>query len=107
MGKHALLSASSSHRWLNCPPSVRLSESYEDKGSSYAAEDTDAHALCEHKLKTILSIPSKDPTENLTYYSEEMEECANGYAAYIFELVEPYDKRVNAIKCYKASPIPW
>jgi hypothetical protein len=31
---------------------------------------------------------AKDPTENLTYYSEEMDECANGYAAYILELVE-------------------
>src|SRR5450830_491930 len=37
MGKHALLSASSSHRWLNCPPSARISESFEDKGSNYAA----------------------------------------------------------------------
>jgi hypothetical protein len=88
MGKHALLSASSSHRWLNCPPSVRLSESYEDKGSSYAAEGTDAHTLCEYKLKVALGIPAKDPTSNLSYFSEEMEECANGYAAYILELVE-------------------
>ena len=56
MGKHALLSASSSHRWLNCPPSARLGEQYEDKGSSYAAEGTEAHTLCEYKLKKALSI---------------------------------------------------
>ncbi len=88
MGKHALLSASSSHRWLNCPPSARLCETYEDKGSGYAAEGTDAHVLCEYKLKTALGIKLKDPTANLTYYSEEMEDCAIGYAAYILELVE-------------------
>ena len=34
MGKHALLSASSSHRWINCPPSARLCEQYEDKGNN-------------------------------------------------------------------------
>jgi len=88
MGKHALLSASSSHRWLNCPPSARLCESYEDTGSDYAAEGTDAHALCEYKLKTALGIRAKDPTANLTYYNEEMEDCANGYAAFILEIVE-------------------
>lgn len=88
MGKHALLSASSSHRWLNCPPSARLSESFEDKGSNYAAEGTDAHTLCEYKLKTALGIPARDPSSNLYYFNEEMEECATGYAAYILELVE-------------------
>ena len=46
---HAVLSASSSERWLHCPPSARLCESYEDKGSDYAAEGTDAHELCEYK----------------------------------------------------------
>lgn len=92
MGKHALLSASSSHRWLHCPPSARVCESYEDKGSNYAAEGTDAHTLCEHKLKTLLGIPSKDPTGDLTYYSQEMEDCADGYAAYILELVETAKK---------------
>lgn len=49
--KHAVLSASSSERWLNCPPSARLCENYEDKGSDYAAEGTDAHSLCEFRLK--------------------------------------------------------
>ena len=92
MSKHALLSASSSHRWLNCPPSARLCESYEDKGSDYAAEGTDAHSLCEFKLKTALGMETQDPTENLNYYSEEMEDCANDYAAYILELVEAAKK---------------
>lgn len=66
--KHALLSASSSDRRIHCPPSARLSESYEDKGSDYAAEGTDAHSLCEYKLKTVLGIEADDPTEGLSWY---------------------------------------
>ncbi|WP_061212658.1 DUF2800 domain-containing protein [Syntrophomonas wolfei] len=85
---HALLSASSSHRWLNCPPSARLCENYEDKGSEYAAEGTSAHMLCEYKLKVALGIRAKDPTADLSFYNAAMEDCANGYAAYILELVE-------------------
>ena len=92
MGNHALLSASSSHRWLNCPPSARLCEGYDDKGSDFAAEGTDAHSLCEYKLKEALGLPAEDPTENLTWYDSEMEDCANGYAAYVLELVEEAKK---------------
>ena len=85
---HAILSASSSERWLHCPPSARLCEAYEDKGSDYAAEGTDAHALCEFRLKQALGIPAEDPIENLSWFNEEMEECAAGYAAYVVELLE-------------------
>lgn len=85
---HAILSASSSYRWLNCPPSARLCETYEDKGSNYAAEGTDAHSLCEYKLRKALGMGAVDPSEHLTWYNEEMEDCANGYATYIMELVE-------------------
>ena len=85
---HAVLSASSSDRWLHCPPSARLCESYEDKGSDYAAEGTDAHALCEYKLRKALGLPAEDPTENLTWFNEEMNDCATGYAAYVLEQVE-------------------
>src|SRR5699024_3718829 len=88
MGKHALLSASSSHRWLNCPPSARLCEKYEDTGSEYAQEGTDAHSLCEYRLKQALGMDAADPTENLSFYNEEMEQCALDYAAYVLELVE-------------------
>lgn len=89
---HALLSASSSERWLRCPPSARLSESYDDKGSNYAAEGTDAHELCEYKLRQALGMEAKDPTENLTWFNEEMADCASGYAAYILEQVEAAKK---------------
>lgn len=88
MAKHAVLSASSSERWLNCPPSARLCEAYEDKGSDYAAEGTDAHALSEARLKQALGFPTEDPVENLTWYNAEMEDCAQGYATYVVELLE-------------------
>ena len=52
--KHAVLSASSSHRWLNCPPAARLELEFEDRESEAAAEGTAAHALCEHKLRRAL-----------------------------------------------------
>ena len=85
---HAILSASSADRWLHCPPSARLCETYEDRGSDYAAEGTDAHALCEYKLRKALGLPADDPTENLTWFNEEMNDCATGYAAYVLEQVE-------------------
>ena len=88
MAKHATLSASSSHRWLNCPPSVRICENYADVTTDYALEGTDAHALCEYQLKQSLGIPAEDPIENLTWYNAEMEGCAAGYAAYVMELLE-------------------
>ena len=84
---HALLSASSSHRWLNCPPSARLGENYEDTSSAFAAEGTDAHSLCEYMLKSALGIQCENPVDNLTYYNEEMDECATGYASYVMELL--------------------
>lgn len=88
MPKHALLSASSSERWLNCTPSARLSEHYDDKGSDYAKEGTDAHTLCEYKLKKQLGIRANNPVENLTFFNEEMEDCADNYASFVLEIVE-------------------
>ena len=89
---HAILSASSSDRWLHCPPSARLCESYGDKGSDYAAEGTDAHELCEYKLRQALGKEATDPTENLTWFNEEMSDCASGYAIYVLEQVEAAKK---------------
>ena len=57
--KHAILSASSSHRWLHCSPSARLEQEFEDRETEAAKEGTAAHALCEHKLRRALKMQSK------------------------------------------------
>lgn len=85
--KHALLSASSAYRWLACPPSALLSAKYEDTSSSYAQEGTAAHALAEYKVLKALGRKADDPTENLDYFNEEMDEATDAYAAYVFEQV--------------------
>lgn len=54
MTSHAKLSASSSHRWLKCPGSIRLSEGVEQTTSKYAEEGTLAHDLA---AKILLSEP--------------------------------------------------
>ncbi len=85
--KHALLSPSSSERWMHCPPSARLCEQFDDPGSVYAAEGTEAHALCEHLLLTALGRESKDPRPSFRLYSQEMQDAAEGYVQYVMEQV--------------------
>ena len=77
MGNHAILSASSSHRWLNCLPSARLELEFEDQSGEAAKEGTAAHDLCEHNLKKALHMRSQRPVSE--YNSDEMEECTDAY----------------------------
>ena len=81
---HALLSASSAHRWLECPPSAVANEAYPDQETSFANEGTLAHEVAEW----VASGKSKNHTldkgqdEGVT---KEMLECAKEYADYIEE----------------------
>lgn len=91
MTNHAVLSASASHRWLNCPPSVRLTERIPDNGSIYAAEGSEAHALCEYKLRQALSMDAQNPLDtpgSLQYYDTVMEDAATGYVSLVMEQLE-------------------
>ena len=86
MADHAVLSASGSHRWLNCTPSARLELEFENTGSEAAREGTAAHALCEHKLKRALHMRSRRPVSD--YDSDEMEECTDTYVDFVMEQYE-------------------
>ncbi len=86
MSDHAVLSASGSHRWLNCLPSARLELEFENKESNAAAEGTAAHALCEHKLKKALHMRSKRPVSS--YNTDEMEEHSDAYVEFVMEQLE-------------------
>lgn len=59
---HALLSASASHRWLTCTPSVRLEEQFPDSTSEYAEEGTLAHEIAELKLRKYFVEPMSQST---------------------------------------------
>ena len=88
---HALLSASSSHRWLNCNPSARLEREFADRETVAAAEGTAAHALAEHKLKRRLKLRSERPVS--PFDTDEMETCTDDYADFVMEQVTKERRR--------------
>ena len=85
MADHAFLSASSSHRWLECPPSAKLCAAHPARGSPFAQQGTDAHSLAAYKLEKALGRQVKDPTPDLDYYDAEMADCTDAYAAFVME----------------------
>ena len=92
MPKHAYLSASASHRWLACPPSAKLCANILDQASEYAQQGTDCHELCAYLVEKALGREVIDPTENLTYYDAEMQNCAEEYRNYVLEQIEAAKK---------------
>ena len=80
---HAILSASSSHRWMNCTPSARLEREFADRETEAAAEGTAAHALCEHKLRRALKMRSRKPVSK--YDCDEMDAYTDGYVEFVLE----------------------
>jgi len=86
--KHAFLSASASHRWLECPPSAKLCAEQDDRASPYAKQGTDAHALCEYKVLAALGKPAKDPTQGLDFFDTEMDNCTDEYCTYVMEQLQ-------------------
>lgn len=90
---HAVLSASSSHRWLECPPSAKLNAEIADKASEYAQQGSSAHELAEYKIKSFLGENVKDTTDSLTYFDKEMADCTDSYAEYVAEQVAKAKER--------------
>ncbi|MGN0402610.1 MAG: DUF2800 domain-containing protein [Acetatifactor sp.] len=96
---HALLSASSAKKWMNCTASARLEAQIPDEESDDASEGTLAHSICELKLtklftdrnmsdktyKTRLGKLQKDPM-----YQKEMEGFTDMYVDHIMEIANSF-----------------
>lgn len=78
---HALLSASSAHRWLACPPSAVAAEAYPQQDTDYTREGTLAHEVAEITARG----DQPDPESTTEEITGEMVDCAMRYRDYIQE----------------------
>ena len=85
--QHALLSASSAHRWLNCPGSARLAEQFPNQTSPYAEAGRVAHAIAELKARKYFLEPMSARTYNAQlkklrdspHFDKSMDENTDSY----------------------------
>ena len=97
---HAILSASTAHRWLTCTPSARLEQSEgREECSVYAAEGTAAHRLAEIKLMYRFGKIGpiefareyesfKTDPEFSKYYNKEFEEYVDDHVEFVIQQTE-------------------
>lgn len=90
---HALLSASSAHRWLECPISVRMTADLPDTAGEAAAEGTLAHSIVEERLDSIIEkgIWPKKASAKLRMderYRPVMEEHADTMVGYVMDIFD-------------------
>lgn len=96
--KHALLSASSASRWLNCTAAPRFEEQFPETTSEYADEGRLAHSICELKLLKKFTVMS-NRTFNTRYnklkkdplYQTEMDKTSDLYVEHLTEKAMQYN----------------
>lgn len=104
MTAHALLSASSSKRWLTCTPSARLEATLPEQKRSagsfdFSQEGTMAHSLAEIKLRLYYEQIGHEEYEreleiikNTPYYNEDFEANVDNYVLYVRSQIGEGDK---------------
>lgn len=98
--KHALLSASSAHRWLECTAAPRFEEQFPDGTSEYAEEGTLAHAICELYARKHFTVMTKrkfnadlKKLQAKELYKDEMLHTAEAYVQYLNEKALSYQEK--------------
>lgn len=91
---HALLSASSAHRWLNCPPSAVAAEAYPAQDTEFTREGTLAHEVSECFARNGRWRGDEFLGQRPGEITSEMIECAKGYNDYIQEQIRSEDATV-------------
>ena len=91
---HAILSASGAKRWMACPPSAQLEETFPESTSEYADEGRFAHAYAEYRLKLELDMLSHEEEEReysklvaSPYHTQALLDYIGNYVTVIMEKV--------------------
>lgn len=99
---HALLSASGASRWINCTPSPRLEEGFENKDSFFSAEGTLAHEFAELNLKKQLKLITPKVYDTLVKpflthecYNNEMQGEVQKHVDYVMQELKVAKKRTK------------
>ncbi len=95
---HALLSASSAARWLNCTAAPRFEEQFPENTSAYAEEGRLAHAVCELKVLRHFTASVKPRTFTARLkklkadplYRDEMDRTSDLYIEHLTEKAMQY-----------------
>ncbi len=96
--KHAMLSASGAHRWLQCPPSAALEETFPEETSPYAEEGTFAHKYAELLLRSRIDAKRAKPAEikrieQNPLWNLSMRDYITEYVAQIMERVTEHSQK--------------
>ena len=89
---HAVLSASASKQWLNCPPSARLQEQFPNESSVFAEEGTFMHEVCEYKIRHGYLHDRMKKPQSEEFYTEEVEQVTDVYAEFVITVIEEMKK---------------
>lgn len=98
---HALLAASSAHRWLNCTPSAVAAAKYPNTETDYTREGTIAHEVAEMVARDGCSSCVIE-TDGIT---SEMKEHAQEYSDYIREQI--HDENALVMLEQRVDFSPW
>lgn len=92
MSAHAIISPSGAHRWLECTPSARLEQEFEDKTSEAADEGTLFHAIGELLiLRKLGRVTKKHFDDQIAkamankHYDAPMMDYAEDYSVFVIE----------------------
>lgn len=86
--EHAVLAASASHRWLECPGSIELSKMFGETGSAFTEEGTLAHSMAEEAIGRGGKVSLKLKRQIRAFYEEHPE--LNGSYEAMEDTVMPY-----------------
>lgn len=98
--QHALLSPSSSHRWMHCTAAPHLEAEEPRKDTDYTLEGTLAHAYCAKELKVMLGQTTESEDKEIEQLKDKYltDEMFDHVTTYVTIVGEKFSKAKSKVK---------